>query len=92
MRKKAKSKLIRAIRDETDERVIDRVARKPPSPEFWNRMPRWKQRQIVLIAEYYAIRYRVKVWVKSVIGKAVQWISQQAPLLKLRWTRSSRVS
>lgn len=50
-------------------KYIGKVAKNPPSAELWNRYPRWKQLQIVLICEYYYRLHRTKTWIKNMLGR-----------------------
>ena len=43
-------------------KYIDKISKKPPSPEVWQRMPRWKQLQIVLICELFYRLHLLKKW------------------------------
>lgn len=54
-------------------KYIARIAKNPPTPEVWVRLPRWKQVQIVLICEYYYRLHQVKTWINDTIGKVFHY-------------------
>jgi hypothetical protein len=45
--------------------AFNKLARKPPSPEIWARLSRWRQLQIVLISELFYQHYLLKTWLSD---------------------------
>lgn len=43
-------------------KYINKISKKPPSPEVWQRMPRWKQLKIVLICVLFYRLYLIQKW------------------------------
>lgn len=75
MKKKPLDKLKELVEQEENETIVaevleymkvliafNRLDQKPPSPDLWVRLPRWRQLQIFLISELFYRIYLLKQW------------------------------
>lgn len=94
MKKKPLDKLKELVEQEENETIItetleyvkvliasNKRAQKPPSPEVWASLPRWRQLQILLISEFFYQLYLLQKWFSDQREKgcslwARNWISK----------------